>query len=98
MNEFGKVAVLMGGVSAERDVSLNSGAAVLKGLIEKGIDAHAVDANPNNIGQLIDNGFDRAFVVLHGRWGEDGVVQGALQAVGLPYTGSGVLGLSLIHI
>jgi len=95
MNQFGKVAVLMGGVSAERDVSLNSGKAVLKGLLEKGIDAHAIDANPENIGLLIDQGFDRAFVVLHGRWGEDGVVQGALQAVGLPYTGSGVLGCAL---
>ena len=95
MSQFGKVAVLMGGVSAEREVSLNSGNAVLKGLLEKGIDAHAIDANPQNIGQLIEQGFDRAFVVLHGRWGEDGVVQGALQAVGLPYTGSGVLGCAL---
>ena len=95
MNQFGKVAVLMGGISAEREVSLNSGAAVLKGLREKGIDAHGVDANPDNIGQLKEQGFDRAFVVLHGRWGEDGVVQGALQAVGLPYTGSGVLGCAL---
>jgi len=104
MSQFGKVAVLMGGVSAEREVSLNSGKAVLKGLLEKGIDAHAIDANidahaidanPENIGQLIEQGFDRAFVVLHGRWGEDGVVQGALQAVGLPYTGSGVLGCAL---
>ena len=95
MSQFGKVAVLMGGVSAEREVSLNSGKAVLKGLLEKGIDAHAIDANPQNIGQLIEQGFDRAFVVLHGRWGEDGVVQGALQAVGLPYTGSGVLGCAL---
>ena len=95
MNQFGKVAVLMGGVSAERDVSLNSGSAVLQGLLEKGIDAHPVDANPENIVKLIEQGFDRAFVVLHGRWGEDGVVQGALQAVGLPYTGSGVLGCAL---
>ena len=95
MSQFGKVAVLMGGISAEREVSLNSGAAVLKGLREKGIDAHGVDANPENIGQLKEQGFDRAFIVLHGRWGEDGVVQGALQAVGLPYTGSGVLGCAL---
>ena len=76
-------------------MSLNSGAAVLKGLREKGIDAYGVDANPENIGHLKKQGFDRAFIVLHGRWGEDGVVQGALQAVGLPYTGSGVLGCAL---
>ena len=95
MSEFGKVAVLFGGVSAERDVSLVSGAAVLKALQEKGVDAHAVDANPDNIGELKAQGFDRAFVVLHGRWGEDGVVQGALEAVGMPYTGSGVLGSAL---
>ena len=92
---FGKVAVLFGGVSAERDVSLNSGAAVLKALCASGVDAYGVDANPNNIGELKTNGFDRAFVVLHGRWGEDGVVQGALQAIDLPYTGSGVLGCAL---
>jgi len=82
-------------ISAEREVSLISGAAVLKGLQDKGIDAHGVDATPNNIGELKALGFDRAFVVLHGRWGEDGVVQGALQAIGLPYTGSGVLGCAL---
>jgi len=67
MSEFGKVAVLLGGVSAERDVSLVSGAAVLKALQEKGVDAHAVDANPDNIGELKAQGFDRAFVVLHWR-------------------------------
>lgn len=93
--ELGKVAVLMGGISAERDVSLRSGAAVLDGLKSKGVDAHGVDANPNNIGELRTLGFDRAFVILHGRWGEDGIVQGALQAIGLPYTGSGVLGCAL---
>lgn len=95
MNKFGKVAVLIGGISAERDVSLKSGAAVLKGLLEKGIDAHAVDANPENISKLKELGFDRAFIALHGRWGEDGVVQGALHSIGLPYTGSGVLGSAL---
>jgi len=94
-SKLGKVAVLLGGISAEREVSLISGAAVLKGLQDKGIDAHGVDANPNNIGELKALGFDRACVVLHGRWGEDGVVQGALQAIGLPYTGSGVLGCAL---
>ncbi len=92
---FGKVAVLVGGTSAERSVSLISGAAVLKGLIAKGVDAQAIDANPSNIGELKSKGFDRAFIVLHGRWGEDGVVQGALQAIDLPYTGSGVLGCAL---
>ena len=95
MSQFGKVAVLVGGISAEREVSLKSGAAVLAGLLEKGIDAHLVDANPNNIDSLRAQGFDRAFVVLHGRWGEDGVVQGALQAIAMPYTGSGVLGCAL---
>ncbi len=92
---LGKVAVLMGGISAERDVSLISGKAVLQGLKNKGVNAHAVDASPDNIGQLKAQGFDRAFVILHGRWGEDGVVQGALEAIGMPYTGSGVLGSAL---
>ena len=95
VEEFGKVAVLMGGISAEREVSLLSGAAVLQGLLAKGIDAHSIDVTPSNIDQLQPQGFDRAFIVLHGRWGEDGVVQGALEAIGLPYTGSGVLGCAL---
>lgn len=95
MKRFGKVAVLMGGISAEREISLISGAAVLKALIASGVDAHKIDATPNNIGELKSLGFDRAFIVLHGRWGEDGVVQGALQAIGMPYTGSGVLGCAL---
>jgi D-alanine-D-alanine ligase len=93
--QLGKVAVLMGGISAEREVSLMSGAAVLKGLRDKGVDAHGVDASPSNIGELKAMGFTRVFIVLHGRWGEDGVVQGALQAIDLPYTGSGVLGCAL---
>jgi len=93
--QFGKVAVLMGGLSAERDISLLSGAAVLKALRAAGVDAHKVDANPDNIGDLKDQNFDRAFIVLHGRWGEDGVVQGALEAIDMPYTGSGVLGCAL---
>ncbi len=93
--EFGKVAVLMGGVSAERAVSLKSGQAILDGLRRKGVDAHGVDASPENIGTLRAEGFDRAFIALHGRWGEDGVVQGALQAIGMPYTGSKVLGCAL---
>ncbi len=95
VSQFGKVAVLMGGISAERDVSLISGAAVLKGLQDKGVDAHGIDASPDNIDSLKARGFERAFIVLHGRWGEDGVVQGALQAIDMPYTGSGVLGCAL---
>ncbi len=95
VRSLGKVAVLMGGISAEREVSLVSGNAILQGLLAKGVDAHAVDVNPNNIGQLTSQHFDRAFIALHGRWGEDGVVQGALQAIGMPYTGTGVLGCAL---
>lgn len=95
VTQFGKVAVLMGGISAERDVSLVSGAAVLQGLRSKGVDAHGVDVNPSNIADLSAQGFDRAFIALHGRWGEDGVVQGALEAIGMPYTGSDVLGCAL---
>lgn len=95
MSRFGKVAVLMGGVSAEREVSLVSGAAILNALLVKGVDAHSVDVNPDNIGRLKTQGFTRAFIALHGRWGEDGVVQGALQAINMPYTGSGVLGCAL---
>ena len=93
--QFGKVAVLMGGISAERDVSLNSGIAVLNSLVESGINAHEIDASPDNINTLGDLGFDRAFVALHGRWGEDGIVQGALESIGMPYTGSRVLGSAL---
>ena len=95
LDQFGKVAVLMGGISAEREVSLTSGAAVLKALVSAGVDAHAIDANPQNINQLNAQSYDRAFIVLHGRWGEDGIVQGALQAIEMPYTGSGVLGSAL---
>ncbi|MCP4043670.1 MAG: D-alanine--D-alanine ligase [Gammaproteobacteria bacterium] len=93
--EYGKVAVLMGGWSAEREVSLNSGNAVLAGLRRKGVDAHGVDVGLNILDQLERGGFDRAFVVLHGRGGEDGVIQGAMETLKLPYTGSGVLGSAL---
>ena len=93
--KYGKVAVLMGGTSAEREVSLKSGKAILDALISCDVNAHGVDANPDNIGSLKAQGFDRVFVALHGRWGEDGVVQGALEAIGMPYTGSGVLGCAL---
>lgn len=95
MARFGKVAVLMGGISSERDISLRSGAAVLDALQKQGVDAHKLDVSPANIGEVIAAGFDRAFIALHGRWGEDGVVQGALQANNIPYTGSGVLGCAL---
>jgi D-alanine-D-alanine ligase len=88
---FGKVAVLMGGTSAEREISLKSGAAVLAALRRRGVDAHAVDPDRRVLQSLQDGGFDRAFVILHGRGGEDGVIQGALETIGMPYTGCGVL-------
>lgn len=94
-DQFGRVAVLMGGISSERAVSLKSGQAVLHALRSQGVDAHGVDANPQNIGNLQTQGFERVFIMLHGTWGEDGVVQGALQAINMPYTGSGVLGSAL---
>lgn len=94
-NQFGKVAVVMGGWSAERDVSLMSGQCVLDGLIAAGVDAHAVDADTNLVAELSAREFDRAFLILHGRGGEDGKVQGALELAGLPYTGSGVLASAL---
>jgi len=92
---FGKVAVLMGGRSAEREVSLNSGAAVLTALQAKAIDAHGLDVSDNVLMDLQAGEFDRVFIILHGRGGEDGVMQGALETIGMPYTGSGVLGSAL---
>lgn len=92
---YGRVAVLMGGCSAERQVSLKSGAAVLDALRGQGIDAHGIDAGADVLRRLEQGRFDRAFVVLHGRGGEDGVIQGALEILGMPYTGSGVLGSAL---
>lgn len=92
---FGKVAVLMGGQSAEREVSLASGTAVLRALRRQGVDAHALDAREGLLADLSREQFDRAFIILHGRGGEDGVIQGALETLGLPYTGSGVLGSAL---
>lgn len=88
--EFGRVAVLMGGRSAEREISLISGKAVLAGLQRKGVDAYGVDVSFDICHKLASGQFDRAFVVLHGRGGEDGEIQGFLQAINLPYTGSGV--------
>ncbi len=93
--DYGKVAVLMGGWAAEREVSLISGNAVLSGLRHAGVDAHGVDVGMDILEQLHEGRFDRAFVVLHGRGGEDGVIQGALETLGLPYTGSGVLASAL---
>lgn len=94
--QFGKVAVLFGGMSAEREVSLKSGRAVLEALQRRGVDAHGIDVVDTAIlEQLRTGGFARAFIVLHGRGGEDGVIQGALETIGLPYTGSGVLGSAL---
>ena len=93
--DFGKVAVLMGGLSAEREVSLKSGAAVLAALRSRGVDAHGVDVGRDIVSVLQAGGFERAFIALHGRGGEDGVMQGLLESLGLPYTGSGVLGSAL---
>ncbi|HAO33508.1 MAG TPA: D-alanine--D-alanine ligase [Candidatus Competibacter sp.] len=92
---FGKVAVLMGGWSAEREVSLKSGAAVLAALRASNVDAHGIDADRAVLQTLAAGRFDRAFVILHGRGGEDGVIQGALETLGLPYTGSGVMASAL---
>ena len=91
---FGRVAVLMGGRSAEREISLKSGHAVHAALLRRGVDAHAVDAG-EDVWLQLDQDFDRVFIILHGRGGEDGVIQGALETLGLPYTGSGVLGSAL---
>jgi D-alanine-D-alanine ligase len=93
--DFGKVAVLMGGRSAERPVSLRSGERVLAALKAKGVDAHAFDPKERGIEELARGRFDRAFVILHGRYGEDGTIQGALELLGVPYTGSGVLASAL---
>ena len=91
MAEFGKVAVLTGGRSAEREVSLMSGAGVLAALRARGVDAHAFDPAERPMDELAREGFARVFIALHGRFGEDGTVQGALELLGIPYTGSGVM-------
>jgi D-alanine-D-alanine ligase len=90
--EFGRVAVLQGGDSAEREISLLTGRAVTEALTARGIDAAPFDPAERALGELVTEGFDRAFVALHGPGGEDGALQGALEWQGLPYTGSGVLG------
>jgi D-alanine-D-alanine ligase len=93
--KFGKVAVLLGGKSAEREVSLKSGGMVLAALRKKGVDAHPFDPKEKNIEALAKERFDRAFIALHGRFGEDGTLQGILEWLGIPYTGSGVLASAL---
>ena len=91
MSEFGKVAVLMGGTSAEREISLMSGRGVLAALQSQGVDAQAFDPAERDLVELKREGFARCFIALHGRHGEDGTVQGALDLLGIPYTGSGVM-------
>ena len=92
---LGKVAVLLGGSSAEREVSLMSGQGVLAALQSKGVDAHAFDPSEQDLGELRKQGFARCFIALHGRHGEDGTVQGALELLGIPYTGPGVMASSI---
>jgi D-alanine-D-alanine ligase len=93
--DFGKVAVLFGGRSAEREISLLSGNAVLDALVRSGVDAHAFDPATRPLHELQRDGFSRVFIALHGRYGEDGTVQGALELMGIPYTGSGVMASAL---
>ncbi len=92
---MGKVAVLMGGTSAERDISLMSGEGVLAALKAQGVNAHAFDPAKQDLAELKKQGFERCFIALHGRHGEDGTVQGALELLGIPYTGSGVMASSI---
>ncbi len=92
---FGKVGVLMGGISAEREISLMSGHGVLAALRARGVDAHAFDPAERDLAELKKSGFSRCFITLHGRFGEDGTVQGALELLGIPYTGSGVMASSM---
>ena len=93
--DFGKVGVLFGGRSAEREVSLMSGTGVLEALKAKGVDAHAFDPGERSIAELAAEKFDRVFIALHGRFGEDGSLQGALEQLGIPYTGSGVMACAI---
>jgi D-alanine-D-alanine ligase len=91
--DFGKVAVLLGGRSGEREVSLKSGGAVLAALLRSGVDAQAFDPAMRPLHEL--EKFDRVFIALHGRYGEDGTIQGALELMNIPYTGSGVMASAL---
>jgi len=93
--QFGKVGVLFGGRSAEREVSLMSGEGVLKALRSKGVDAHPFDPAQRSLAELAAEKFDRVFIALHGRYGEDGTLQGALEQLGIPYTGPGVMASSI---
>jgi len=93
--QFGRVAVLMGGLSAEREISLLSGNAILAALKSKGVDAHGIDVNENIINEIVNKNYQRVFIVLHGRGGEDGTIQGLLELMSVPYTGSGVMASSL---
>lgn len=95
ISEYGKVAVLMGGNSAERDISLESGQAVLAALHRKGVDAHSIDVGADVLHEIKSGDYDRVFIALHGRGGEDGTMQGGLDTLNLPYTGSDVLGSAL---
>jgi len=92
---FGKVGVLLGGRSAEREVSLKSGTMVLGALLSQGVDAHPFDPRDRGLDALIAERFDRVFIALHGRYGEDGTIQGALELLGIPYTGAGVMASAL---
>jgi D-alanine-D-alanine ligase len=94
-DDFGRVAVLMGGAAAEREISLKSGRAVLQALLNKGIDAVGLEVGERLVEPLLRQRYDRVFNIIHGRGGEDGVLQGALEALGIPYTGSGVLASAL---
>ncbi len=93
--EFGRVAVLLGGDSSEREISLLSGNAVLAGLKRRGVDAHAFDPREQALQTLLSESFDRVWIALHGPGGEDGTLQGALEYLGVPYTGSGVMGSAI---
>lgn len=95
VSNLGKVAVLLGGSSAERDISLMSGQGVLQALRSAGVDAHAFDPAGRPLGDLLAEQFGRCFIALHGRYGEDGCIQGALELLGIPYTGSGVMASSM---
>ncbi|WP_025918013.1 D-alanine--D-alanine ligase [Herminiimonas sp. CN] len=95
IKEFGRVGVLFGGRSAEREVSLMSGAGVLQALVSKGVDAHGFDPAERSLAELAAEKFERVFIALHGRYGEDGTLQGALEQLGIPYTGPGVLASSI---
>jgi D-alanine-D-alanine ligase len=95
VSDFGKVAVLLGGKSSEREISLMSGKAVLEGLRKAGVDAHPFDPSERELSDLKKEGYARVFIALHGRYGEDGTVQGALELLGIPYTGSGVMASAL---